>query len=306
MQNVHFIRRTRVIEIKCGFILQVKAAVVIYYDVGRHHHHHTVFALKTHDLKVHSHKAHELTWNFQNIDRETLMTVDLLLNSSTRYSGSLQLYIDDSMDSSVKHSSYQFEFRTWWLKTTWQTNQANAWENLRCISCPDGWRALRFLGVWEEWSRCSSEASWLKADHSFWQSDGVNLWSGSVKQKICVHWSLITAACIRSLSYPDLSVFRPGIGWEKSCVSQIRSDPRMVIQCRLEPLNFHLNSCAPSFRSNMAVPPLRMTVRRSGLPSLLWRKLSLWILMRWRGVQWENRIDWLMNGGGSQLANQSA
>jgi len=40
------------------------------------------------------------------------MTVDLLLNSSTGYSGSLQLYIDDSMDSSVKHSSYQFEFRT--------------------------------------------------------------------------------------------------------------------------------------------------------------------------------------------------
>lgn len=159
-------------------------------------------------------------------------------------------------------------------------------ENLRCISCPDGWRALRFLGLWEEWSRCySQQASWLKADHSFWQSDGVNLWSGSVKQKICVHWSLITAACIQSLSYPDLCVFRPGMGWEKSCVSQIKSDPRLVIQCRLEPLNFHLNSCAPSFQSNMAVPPLRMTVRRSGLPILLWTKLGLWILMTRRGVQ---------------------
>lgn len=156
-------------------------------------------------------------------------------------------------------------------------------ENLPCISCPDGWRALRFLVVWEEQSR-RYWASWLKADHSFWQSDGVNLWSGSVKQKICVHWSLITAACIRSLSYPDLCV-RPGMGWEKSCVSQTKSDPRLVIQCRLEPLNFHLNSCAPSFRSNMAVPPLRMTVRRSGLQTPLWRQLGLWILMRRRGVQ---------------------
>lgn len=46
---------------------------------------------------------------------------------------------------------------------------------------------------------------WRRTTH-FWQSDGVNLWSGSVKQKIRVHWSLITAACIRSLSYPDLCV----------------------------------------------------------------------------------------------------
>lgn len=46
---------------------------------------------------------------------------------------------------------------------------------------------------------------WRRTTH-FWQSDGVNLWSGSVKQKIRVHWSLITAACIRSLSCPDLCV----------------------------------------------------------------------------------------------------
>lgn len=157
-------------------------------------------------------------------------------------------------------------------------------ENLRCISCPDGWRALRFLAGWEEGSQYCSQASCLKVDRSFFTIRWCELVIRKCSTEICVHWSPITAVRIRSLSYPDLLCF--GRGWVKreSWVSETKRDPRLLIQCRLETLNFHLNSCAPSFRSNMAVPPLRMTVRRGCLQILLRRKRSLWILTTRGGV----------------------
>ncbi len=64
-------------------------------------------------------------------------------------------------------------------------------------------------------------------------------------------------------SHNQTCVLWPEVGWERSCVLEIKRDPRLLIQCRLATRKFHLNSCAPpSFRSNMAVSPLRMTVRR--------------------------------------------
>lgn len=91
-------------------------------------------------------------------------------------------------------------------------------ENLRCISCPDAWRTLRFLEEWEELSLHCSQAFCLKVDRSFLTIRWCELVI-SVKQKIRVHWSLITAAWIRRLSYPGLLCF--GRWWvERGLASQ--------------------------------------------------------------------------------------
>lgn len=189
------------------------------------------------------------------------------------------------MESPVIHS-LQFEHGTpsSWLNATWKRNQANAWE-LTVHFLPRRVKSTSF-SCWVR-RREPILFTGLLAEGGPLISDNPMVWTcdQEVLNRKYAFIDLWSPLLVSGAFHIQTCVFRPGMGWGRSRVSEIKGDARLVIRRRLETLKFHLNSCAPSFRSNMAVPPLRMTVRRRELQILLRRTLGLWILMRRRGVQ---------------------